>query len=174
MSGTKRHTQNYEASIRDALEKGCKESVKYDGQTPLFYMVEGKYRGHYGLINYESIELDYTQEDDEFSEGKALLKKHLARERNQFLITKAKRLFRELHGNLFCEICGLDFSRVYGELGEGFIEAHHIKPVSQMNDGEKTVITDIIMVCSNCHSMLHRAKPWVSASNLRSILLNKR
>ena len=42
-------TKNYQASIRDALEKGSAESEKFDG-VALFYMVEGKNKGHYGLI----------------------------------------------------------------------------------------------------------------------------
>jgi putative restriction endonuclease len=38
------------------------------------------------------------------------------------------------------------------------IECHHSIPISQMDDNQKTKIQDIIMVCSNCHRMLHRKK----------------
>ena len=124
-----------------------------------------------GLRNFnqtESVEL--TQEDDEFSEGKILLKKHLQRERNVKLIEIAKKKFIEKHGHLYCEVCGFDFKKNYGELGEKFIEAHHIKPVSQMTENEKTSIDDIVMVCSNCHSMIHRKKPWLTIDKLKTIL----
>ena len=48
--------------------------------------------GHWGLKNYiQSEEIELTQEDDEFSEGKILLKKHLQRERNVKLIESAKK-----------------------------------------------------------------------------------
>lgn len=47
--GTKPYINSYAASIRDALEKGSRESVKFDGEE-LFYMVDGKNNGHYGLI----------------------------------------------------------------------------------------------------------------------------
>jgi len=64
----------------------------------------------------------------------------------------------------------MTFSEKYGVLGDGFIEAHHIKPVSQMQEGERTSIEDLIMVCSNCHSMLHRRKPWPTKEQIKSIL----
>lgn len=58
-----------------------------------------------------------------------------------------------------CKICGFDFAKKYGEHGFGFIEIHHLKPVSILNS--ETVIdpkTDMIAVCANCHRMLHRRK----------------
>lgn len=165
-SHTKDITPNYKASIRDALEKGSLESEKYDGNGVLFYMVEGKNRGHYGIVNYEVDNSYFTQDDDEFSEGKLLLAKHIRRERNQYLITKAKRNFINENGHLYCEACGFDFEEKYGELGCGFIEAHHTKPVSQMQEGEKTKLEDIVMLCSNCHSMVHRKKPWLNKEKI--------
>lgn len=173
-SHTRDVTPNYKASIRDALEKGCPESDKYDGEE-LFYMVEGKNRGHYGLVNAKKEQFDLTTDDDEFAEGKRLLKEHLMRERNQLLITRAKQKFKENHnGNLYCEVCGFNFVDAYGEIGENFIEAHHIKPISQMEENEKTKIEDIVMLCSNCHSMIHRRKPWLDKSNLKKLIINPR
>lgn len=168
---TKKITKNYQASIRDALEKGCPESDKFDGIAELFFMVEGKSKGHYGLIHTNTNTLDLTTDDDEFSEGKKLLKKHLVRERNPYLTTKAKQKFKETHnGKLYCEICGFDFSEKYGIIGEDFIEAHHVKPVSQMSENEKTKLEDIVMLCSNCHSMIHRKKPWLNKDELSNLI----
>ena len=59
------------------------------------------------------------------------------------------------------------FVKIYGEIGDNFIEAHHIKPISNMEDGEKTKIEDIVMLCSNCHSMMHRKKPWLTIEQLK-------
>lgn len=101
-------------------------------------MIDGKNKGHYGLIEQKNCSLDLTADDDDFSEGKELLKLHLTRERNQYLITRSKQKFRDEHGGrLYCEICGFDFAEVYGDLGNGFIEAHHTKPVSEMKPDEK-------------------------------------
>lgn len=109
----------------------------------------------------------------DFAEGRVFYRTHLVHERNPALMKKAKERFKKEHnGNLFCEVCKFDFSAVYGILGEDFIEGHHVKPVSKMQDGDTTKVEDIVMVCSNCHSMIHRRKPWLNADELNSILIN--
>ena len=163
--------KSWKANIRAIIEDNSSDSFRYKGGEDLFYSVEGLGNGHWGLRNFnqtESIEL--TQEDDEFSEGKILLRKHLQRERNVKLIELSKKKFIEQNGHLYCEVCGFDFEKTYGELGVKFIEAHHIKPVSQMAENEKTSIDDIVMVCSNCHSMIHRKKPWLTIDKIKSII----
>lgn len=161
---------SWKAIIRDILESYSSDSSKFNGED-LFYSVEGVGSGHWGLRDFlENDKIDLTQEDDEFSEGKILLKKHLQRERSIKLIELSKKRLIEKNGRLYCEVCGFDFEKVYGELGNNFIEAHHIKPVSQMSDNEKTSIEDIVMVCSNCHSMIHRKKPWLTFENIKDII----
>lgn len=162
---------SWKSIIRATIERNSSDSQYFGGKSDLFYSVEGIGKGHWGLRNYKnSDKIELTQEDDEFSEGKVLLKKHLVRERNVKLIYKAKEKFKKQHGRLFCEICKFDFLKVYGKLGEDFIEAHHSIPVSQLNENDKTRLDDIIVVCSNCHSMLHRKKPWASAEELKKII----
>ena len=108
---------------------------------------------------------------DEFYEGSPLLRNHIIRERNRDLVETAKRRFQDNHqGKLYCEICGFDFNKVYGDFGNGFIEVHHIKPISTMQEGEKTKVEDLAMLCSNCHSIVHRKQPWLSMSELKAIL----
>ena len=63
-----------------------------------------------------------------------------------------------------------DFLVTYGKLGDGFIECHHNKPVSKMKLGEKTNIVDLALLCSNCHRMIHRRKPWLSVPQLKDLL----
>lgn len=70
-----------------------------------------------------------------------------------------------------CAVCGMDFGNVYGPLGEGYIQVHHIVPVSQIGpdyriDPEK----DLVPVCPNCHAMLHRRNPPLSVEELKEIL----
>lgn len=54
-----------------------------------------------------------------------------------------------------CAACGFSFESFYGpELGDNFIEVHHIIPVS---DGEReNDYTNLRPICSNCHRMIHR------------------
>ncbi|QSX09665.1 HNH endonuclease [Alkalibacter rhizosphaerae] len=62
------------------------------------------------------------------------------------------------HGTI-CKICGFDFEEVYGQRGKGYIEIHHIKPLSFIGEEVKiNPITDLIPVCANCHRMIHRRK----------------
>ena len=39
-----------------------------------------------------------------------------------------------------------------------------------MKPNEKTKIEDIVMLCSNCHSMVHRRKPWATKEDLKKLL----
>lgn len=92
-----------------------------------------------------------------FQEGGWKTRTHLVRERNYKVVQEAKNLFKSTHdGRLFCEVCGFDFTEKYGKVGEGFIEAHHKIELSKTDGEHEIKPTDFAMVCSNCHSMLHR------------------
>ena len=102
-------------------------------------------------------------EEDEYStlEGKATLRLHKVRERDQVLIRKAKERFIRNNGRLFCEVCGYDFLPIYGF---GYAEAHHKKPLSSIRAGDKISVSDIGILCANCHRAVHRLKsanPWL-------------
>lgn len=77
-------------------------------------------------------------ESYEAEEGGLILRLHLSRERNRALVQRKRDQTRERHGFLTCEACDFDFSTVYGELGIGFIEVHHRKPVASLRSGDKT------------------------------------
>lgn len=56
-----------------------------------------------------------------------------------------------------CVVCGMNFVETYGEIGKEFIEVHHLFPISQTNGvHEIDPAKDLIPLCSNCHSMIHR------------------
>lgn len=120
---------------------------------------------------YISDALD-VEESISFAEGAAQYKTHKSYERNQGVVTLAKKLFKENHqGKLYCEVCGFSFEDMYGSVGKNYIEAHHdIKPVSQMGNNGFTTISDLRMVCANCHRILHRKKPWMSVDQLKTHL----
>lgn len=57
----------------------------------------------------------------------------------------------------FCQVCGLDFSRMYGDLGNDYIHVHHLIPLHTIKKGYRVnPKKDLIPVCPNCHAMLHR------------------
>jgi 5-methylcytosine-specific restriction protein A len=103
---------------------------------------------------------------------KAQYKIHKSYERNSRAAREAKRF----HG-FVCQGCGFDFEAFYGELGKGYIEAHHVIPLSQLLPGEQlqyNVETDFVVLCSNCHSIVHRQMPPISIPELRKIIHLKR
>lgn len=74
-----------------------------------------------------------------------------------------------------CEACGFEFSDMYGELGHNFIEAHHLIPFSQLDEGRtKLSIDDFAVLCSNCHSMIHKQSDPSDLNALRSIIKSNR
>jgi putative restriction endonuclease len=98
---------------------------------------------------------DYSEGGDtEFPEGKEYEIRHMTRERNPKLVAKAKAQFKSKLGRLFCEACDFDFATKYGNAGDGFIEVHHKIPVSELKPDARTKITDLALVCSNCHRIL--------------------
>lgn len=78
----------------------------------------------------------------------------------------------QFHGEK-CFICGFDFQKHYGEIGSGFIEVHHIEPVSNYGKNGQVIdpSQDLIPLCSNCHSMIHRKKTPYKPEELKAIYL---
>ena len=109
-------------------------------------------------------------EDDEiYYEGSVTTVKVNKYERNQ----EARRKCIEIHG-CQCKICGFDFEKTYGEAGKGLIHVHHIVPISSIKeeyqiDYEK----DLIPVCPNCHSMIHRKKEAYTIKEVEDMLMRK-
>jgi predicted HNH restriction endonuclease len=119
------------------------------------------------------VDLDAFEHLESYCEGRKKLRSHFLRERNSRLVQDAKHRFTQKHGHLFCEVCGFDFGKFYGEYGEGYIEAHHKTPFSELDVQETHVsVDDLRMVCSNCHRMIHRKKPWLSVEQLREMIHN--
>jgi 5-methylcytosine-specific restriction protein A len=109
----------------------------------------------------DDAELDFQDE-----EGRRILRQHLYRERSSRLV----REFKSTLVDFSCRVCGFDFLRGYGELGRGFIEAHHTKPVSELEPNETVRLQDLLPVCSNCHRMLHRQYPSMDWKQLKDLV----
>lgn len=111
-----------------------------------------------------------SDDDGEFSEGKILTRLHKLRERNSRLSKKKKDKVLKETKKLECEVCGFDFYNVYGDLGYGFAECHHIIALSSVAAGHKTKISDLAIICANCHRMLHRSRKWLSIKDLKELV----
>lgn len=109
-------------------------------------------------------------EAESFAEGAQHYAQHVRRERDPRVVKLAKALRWQEKKAFACDVCNFDFAKTYGERGEGYIEAHHTIPVEQMKPGHKTLIADLVLVCSNCHRMLHTMKPLVDIKQLKAQL----
>jgi 5-methylcytosine-specific restriction protein A len=73
-----------------------------------------------------------------------------------------------------CNICGFDFEKAYGAIGKDYIEVHHITPIGQLSTAEDYDGTDpqkdLIPLCSNCHSMIHRRKEPYQPDEIKTML----
>lgn len=101
-----------------------------------------------------------------YEEGTKKLRLHAEYERDPRNRAEAIRI----HGTK-CKCCGFDFNKFYSEEHADFyIEVHHIKSITQTS-GVVNPATDLVPLCSNCHSMVHR-KPGeiMPVDQLREIM----
>lgn len=107
------------------------------------------------LISDENSYGDFICKDNQcIIEGRKIMQYTSKYERNK----EAREVAIKYHG-CKCYICQFDFEKKYGEIGRGFIEIHHKKPL-YINTFEILLNPkdDLVPVCSNCHSMIHRKK----------------
>jgi len=103
-----------------------------------------------GVLAEETVPDEYMAQ----VEGKAVRVEYLRRVRSA--INRQKAI--EIHGTA-CAVCGFDFHKTYGDLGRGFIEVHHLKPLGESEEEtEVNPETDLIPLCANCHRMIHRGE----------------
>lgn len=57
-----------------------------------------------------------------------------------------------------CMVCGFNFEKFYGSVGEKFLEVHHAVPLAEAGKRNTNPETDLVVLCSNCHSMAHKRK----------------
>ncbi|MFF1318132.1 HNH endonuclease [Streptomyces chartreusis] len=102
-------------------------------------------------------------------EGRLLARWALARERDPKLRKLKIEQIRRLKRTLRCEVCDFDFARTYGDLGEGYIEVHHVTPL-YISGARQTKLDDLACLCANCHRMCHKSRPgesWRTPAALR-------
>jgi len=104
----------------------------------------------------------------EGEEGGVIMRLHKRYERDPKLV-REKRKAAAAAGSMACEVCGFDFEAAYGELGAGYIEVHHTKPVHTLQSGTKTKLEDLALLCGNCHRIAHRKRRSLGIVELRDI-----
>ena len=97
--------------------------------------------------------------------------KHITREQT---FIQRNRKVRQLCVDYYqcrCAACGLSMKEKYGELGEGVIEVHHLNPISLFDDThEVDYKKDLIALCPNCHTMIHKLEDPGDIDGLRTLI----
>jgi hypothetical protein len=115
------------------------------------------------LKNKPIKEVDTSENQEEFDEGFTKEIIFEVKSRNSKLVSNAR-----IKYGTKCTVCEFDFGVVYGLHGAGFIELHHLYPISEGR--RKSTIDDLRPVCANCHRMLHRGKQLLSIDRLKKII----
>jgi hypothetical protein len=107
---------------------------------------------------------------DEFipdEEGRMTYRQHAVYERSHR--NRARAI--QIHGEK-CLACGFCFNSVYGvEHAGSYIEIHHVRSITEQEGLEVDPGTDLVPLCSNCHSMAHRKTGIIlSVTELKELL----
>ena len=158
-----------------ALPRSSAKDDVGHGQYPVWYADERKCQKlKNDLLNYAESLINQKSASDEF-------KYHLHNE-NKVAIVSTKQIYRSQKAKTecitlkgcYCNICGFDFGKTYGELGKNYIEVHHITPIGELSNAEGYEGTDpqkdLIPLCSNCHSMVHQRKVPYQPDEIKAFL----
>lgn len=84
---------------------------------------------------------------------------------------KARAMCLKHHGRQ-CAVCGMEFEKRYGDIGEGFIHVHHKRPLGSLKTSYRlNPKRDLVPVCPNCHAMPHTRTPPLDVEQLRALLM---
>ena len=147
-----------------ALEKALWSS--YQGQLLQLRADAQGIRDAISLMATPAIQKQPPEPPYEGEEGGVIIGVHKRYERDPRLISEKKKAAASA-GRLICEVCSFDFEQTYGDLGAAFIEVHHTKPVAQMLPRSKTKLTDLALLCSNCHRMAHRRREPLTLDEIK-------
>lgn len=127
------------------------------------------YDKYFKLLNKKPEITVFPNEVDEnlkYAEGKTKTVLVNNYERNQV----ARQKCLDYYG-AFCQVCNFNFGEFYGDIGKDFIHVHHIVDIATIgNEYSVDPIKDLVPVCPNCHSMLHKKKPAYSINELKEMM----
>jgi predicted HNH restriction endonuclease len=166
------------ASVRARIQERCAQTASFKGGDDIFESVHGV-DARKGVWRLKSDPLSPNNPDNiydgadlfiEASEGRLNLRVHLRHERSRKLIENFKNSLQDPK----CEACDMRFSDVYGDLGKGYIEAHHKIPISSLGDNGRTKLSDLVALCANCHRIIHKNNLMPVEELKRFLLMRKK
>ena len=71
--------------------------------------------------------------------------------------TRLRNQALSIHG-YECMVCKFSFEAFYGAWGKDWAEVHHLSPIHKSKETKVKTnpLTDLVVLCANCHRMIHR------------------
>lgn len=109
------------------------------------------------ILNGNITDIPFLTEEDYESRSEGGQKVYVSQKSERD--ARLKNAAIKIHGTS-CQGCGFNFGLIYGKWGKGFIEVHHLHPLGDNETAERITnpVKDLIVVCANCHRMIHRKK----------------
>ena len=105
-------------------------------------------------VNKYTVSSNENSKSKKLNEGNSYELTITKYERNQYARNECLK-----HYGYLCQVCKIDFEKDYGQIGKGFIHVHHLTKISSIGKTyEIDPIRDLVPLCPNCHSMVHRRK----------------
>jgi len=127
------------------------------------------------IIHDNIIDNSYKDEQ-KYYEGQinSKVKEVFTMSRNSMARKKCLEYYFPNNKNYSCSLCGFEFEKQYGSIGKDFIEVHHIESHASksITEGKHEInpINELIPICSNCHTIIHRVKPAISIEKMKELL----
>lgn len=165
------------SDFKDCLHSFFPKKNKSNGKMRLVKMASDTYQIELVQPSFKSIEKALAEDQKEDEKELEVAAPHLEKkqyslhrkvDRNSKLIKEVKR-----HKGYCCEACGMSFTNIYGSIGDEFIEAHHLIPLSTLEANmsvQYDPIKDFAVLCSNCHRMIHKLDDPADLEGLRYLL----
>ena len=96
-------------------------------------------------------------------EGAEKIRIHRFKERNRALVIE-KRQSSEPE----CEVCSFNFLEFYGI---DYCEVHHLAPLASLTEETQTRLSDLAILCANCHRAVHSTYPPLSLDQLLDLIV---
>ncbi|ALR21902.1 hypothetical protein ATN00_18000 [Sphingobium baderi] len=173
MMNFRRYDPSQQAKGNKGMERGAKleQAVWTEWSGKLVSLREAAKAIRLSIEN--DIEVGEAFSDDMDSdlaaEGGFEYRKHRRYERNPQNVRRKKASVKNAGLTLACEACKFDFEQTYGPRGADYIEVHHKKPIHTVKPGSVPKMSDLALLCSNCHRMAHRWGKLMSVEEIAAL-----